>query len=397
MQLCVGTLPGKKESTEKNQSSMSDIRVEKSQVDLTAEWILNSGIQSDKGGFFAWYNLQDKSYSYLYSEITGYGITALLFLYKILGEKTIIDKAEQAADWIIKSSMHSCGGIKTRLYEEDEKADKRYSFTGENIFSFDTGMVLYGVVNLYNLTKKTKYLQISETLADFLIDKMQNQDGSLSPIYDAKTGKRIELEDKWSNQRSGFHAKVSMGLVDLYIIKQNKKYYDAAVKLCEYAIATQETSGRFITDKINKTTHLHPHCYTAEGLWYTGTSLKKSSFVESAKKATKWAFKYMSSSGINELYDPLTKTFGVSQRSDIIAQVLRLGLIFSISHRIDELKSVLLGYQYCGEDLSQKGGFFFSKDSKHVNSWCTMFAIQALANYQHRGLKLEEGMAELLI
>ncbi len=376
---------------------MLDIRVKKNQVDLTAEWILNSSIQSDKGGFFAWYDLQDKRYSYLYSEITGYGITALLFLYKILGEKAIIDKAEQAADWIINSSLHPCGGIKTRLYEDDKKADKWYSFTGEKIFSFDTGMVLYGIVNLYNLTKEKKYLQISENLADFLIDKMQNQDGSLSPIYDAKTGEIIESENKWSNQRSGFHAKVSMGLIDLYIIKQDKKYYDAAVKLCEYAIATQETSGRFITDKINKTTHLHPHCYTAEGLWYTGTSLKISSFVESAKKATEWAFKYMSSSGINELYNPLTKTFNASQRSDIIAQVLRLGLIFSINQKIDELKSVLLEYQYSGEYLGQKGGFLYNKDSQNINSWCTMFAMQALASYQQRDLISEEGKAGLLI
>ena len=80
---------------------MTDIRVEESHVDLAAKWIISSGIQSDEGGFYAWLDLQDKSYSYLYSEITGYGITSLLFLYKIYGEKATLDKAEQAANWII--------------------------------------------------------------------------------------------------------------------------------------------------------------------------------------------------------------------------------------------------------------------------------------------------------
>ena len=376
---------------ERNQSNVSeDIRAGHSDVDLVAKWIISSGIQSGEGGFYAWLDLQNKSYSYLYSEITGYGITSLLFLYKIFGEKATLDKAEQAADWIISKSIHSCGGVKTRLYEDNKKVDKRYCFTGERIFSFDTGIVLYGIINLYKLTRKAKYLQISESLADFLIDKMHQQDGTLSPIYDAKIGETIESEDKWSNQQSGFHAKVSMGLVDLYGIKRNDKYRDVAVKLCEYAVTTQEESGRFITDNTDKTTHLHPHCYAAEGLWYTGTLLKITSFIESANKATVWALENTATNGINELYYPLTKTFSTSQRSDIIAQVLRLGIIFSIGSKTEELKSVLSGYQYSGEDMGQKGGFLYDKESQCVNSWCTMFAMQALASYQHRDIILEK-------
>ncbi len=189
-----------------------------------------------------------------------------------------------------------------------------------------------------------------------------------------------------------------MGLVDLYGIKRNDKYRDAAVKLCEYAVTTQEESGRFITDNTDKTTHLHPHCYAAEGLWYTGTLLKITSFIESANKATVWASENTATNGINELYYPLTKTFSTSQRSDIVAQVLRLGIIFSIGSKTDELKSVLLGYQYSGEDVGQKGGFLYDKESQCVNSWCTMFAMQALASYQHRDIILEkEQLTYLLI
>ncbi len=375
----------------RSQSNVSeDTRVGNSSVDLAAKWIASSGIQSDQGGFFAWFNLQDENYSYLYSEITGYGITSLLFLYKLFGEEAFVDKAKQAAHWITSRSMHPCGGVRTRLFDDDEMADTSYSFTGEKVFSFDTGMVLYGIVNLYKLTGNAEYLQVSETLADFLIDRMQGQDGSLSPVYDAKKGEVLESDDKWSNRRSGFHAKVSMGLADLYRIKRSNKYRDAAVRLCEYAVTTQDESGRFITDNTDKTTHLHPHCYSAEGLWYTGTLLKITSFIESAKKATEWAFANTSANGINELYNPLTKTFNTSQRSDIIAQVLRLGIIFSIGSKIDELKSVLLAYQYSGEDMGQKGGFLYDKESQCVNSWCTMFAMQALASCQHRNLIFEE-------
>lgn len=374
-----------------------EIKSKKDPIDLAAQWILKSGIQSDGGGFYAWYDLKAAAPSYLYSEITGYGITALLFLYRLLKEELFMEQAIKAGDWIIEYAMHPCGGVKTRLYNDDDKADKTYSFSGENIFSFDTGMVLYGMVNIYKQTKDKKFLDVSKRLAKFLTEKMQNIDGSLSPIYNAKTDKIIESYDKWSNQRGGFHAKVSLGLVGLFELTRDKSYSDAAVKLCEYAVATQEDSGRFITDRITKTTHLHPHCYAAEGLLYTGAVLGIPSFIESSRRATEWAYKGVTSNGINELYDPATKAFNNFQRSDIIAQLLRLGLVFSVGDKTDCLKSVLLKYQYNGEKSHQNGGLLFSRKVAHINSWCTMFAIQALAFYSHRSLISEDMQIEFFI
>jgi len=307
---------------------------------LASQWLSTSGIQSESGGFYAWYSLNEKTYSYIYSEITGYAITTLLFLYNIFKDNGLIRNAEMAADWIIESSMHPCGGVRTRLYKDDDSADTLYSFSGDKIFSFDTGMVLYGMVNLCKLTRNSRCLQASEMLAKFLIDKMQNKDGSLSAIYDPKTDQIIGSLDKWSSQPGGFHAKVSLGLVDLFEITQNDKYRDAAIKLCEYAISTQEESGRFVTDKASQTTHMHPHCYAAEGLLYTGASFGITEFVESAGRATAWAFENVSSEGINGLYDPSTGRFNDVQRCDILAQVLRLGILFSFNYKIDTLQSI---------------------------------------------------------
>ena len=111
------------------------------------------------GGFYSWYSIKDRNYPYLYSEITGYGITTLLFLHKLNNDDTLIEKAKQAADWIIESAMHECGGVGTRLYKDNNLSDEAYSFEGEHIFSFDTGMVLYGMTNLYKSTEDERYLE----------------------------------------------------------------------------------------------------------------------------------------------------------------------------------------------------------------------------------------------
>ncbi|NQT96046.1 MAG: glycoside hydrolase family 88 protein [Candidatus Omnitrophica bacterium] len=346
---------------------------------LCKDWILNSGIQSEIGGFYSWYDLERKTYSYLYSEITGYGITTLLLLNSLYNKKLYVDRAEKAAAWIIKSAMHDCGGVRTRLYKDDKKADIGYSFSGARIFSFDTGIVLYGMANLYRVTDKKKYLNAALRLADFLLDKMQKEDGSLAPIYDANIDEVIEPSDKWSNQSGAFHAKVALGLVDLFKLTEDKRYKEAAIRLCEYAVSTQDKSGRFITNRAAKTTHIHPHSYATEGLWYTGTVFNIPGFISSAKKATEWTFVHVFSSGISELYEPSTERFNDFQRSDILAQALRLGIIFSFKNKIGLLKSALLKYQLVESSSAQKGGFLYSKEDKHVNSWCSMFAFQALA------------------
>ena len=373
-------------------------QTEESLFDLAKQWLLHSGIQSNGGGFYAWYDLDNRKYSYLYSEITGYGISTLLFLYSICKDAEFIERARQAADWIISSSLYPCGGIKTRLYQNDNRADKTYSFSGQNIFSFDTGMVLYGMINLYKVTGDERFLDISNILAHFLLDNMQNKDGSLSPIFNLNAGTGFgPLNSKWSNQSGAFHAKVCLGLVELFMVTKIRKYRNAAIKLCEYALSIQEDSGRFVTNSMSGTTNLHPHCYAAEGLLYTGTSFNIASFIKSARKATQWAFKHITSRGVNELYDPSIGTFNQVQRSDVLAQVLRLGLIFSLDYKIDDLLSVLLEYQYLGEVASQKGGFLFNKDKQDANSWCSMFAIQALAFYQDRALISKDLKVNLLI
>ncbi|MFC1808427.1 hypothetical protein ACFL0T_08720 [Candidatus Omnitrophota bacterium] len=359
-----------------------------SSVQAVFDWIKESGIQSKSGGFYAWHDLNEKKYSYIYPEITGYGITTLLYLYSISRDKILLKNAKRAGTWIIKKALHPCGGVRTRLFENDKEANELYSFSGEKIFSFDTGMVLYGMVNLYKITNDKNFLKASERMAQFLVGKMQTGDGSLHAIYDSKKHLYLNSYDKWSTQPGGFHAKAAMGLCDLFHITLKQEYKDAAIRLCEFALTTQGPSGRFITCKQTKTTNLHPHCYTAEGLVYTGSAFGIDVFIKSAQSATKWAFKNISSEGIDELYDPSIDSFNGFQRCDVIAQLLRLGIIFSLQDKIDFLSKLLKSYQYFWREKKQNGGFLYSKTGADINSWCSMFALQAmvLADSQSKGV-----------
>ena len=59
----------------------------KNAVKKTTDWVLYSGIQNTEGGlskiggFNSWFDTEKKNYRYIYSEITGYGLTTLAYLY----------------------------------------------------------------------------------------------------------------------------------------------------------------------------------------------------------------------------------------------------------------------------------------------------------------------------
>ncbi len=97
------------------------------------------------------------------------------------------------------------------------------------------------------------------------------------------------------------------------------------------------------------------------------------------------------------MYRLSIKDFNDLQRVDILAQAMRLGLIFNCKEKIEGLQRTLLSYQYLGAKSGQYGGFFYTKDSCHINSWCTMFSLQALAIDNNNSLVSESRSIDLLI
>ena len=79
------------------------IPLESDRILKVAEWLVNSGIQAENGGYYAWFNSTEARYSFLYSEITGYAITSLLFLNKLFRDEHYLLSAKKAANWIIKN------------------------------------------------------------------------------------------------------------------------------------------------------------------------------------------------------------------------------------------------------------------------------------------------------
>ena len=219
--------------------------------------------------------------------------------------------------------------------------------------------------------------------------------GGFYPVLDLETGQIIESDEEWSLCSGGYHTKVAIGLINLYDLTGNKKYKQAAVKACDFALTFQQPDGRFITFPSEGGTNSHPHSYTAEGLWVVGTVLGREDYLDASAKATQWLLDWQSPEGIIPRHfhnnEPL-----YNERVDVLSQTLRLAAIHTGENRLpltlemrgklDKLVQIILRNQATSPDERIDGGFHFGRLSDgapvpHINVWVTAFAIQGLGLY----------------
>lgn len=353
------------------------------------EWLLNSGIQNmnrlHKGGFNAWYDTITKQYPFVYSEITGYGISTLLYLNEVQSNPELVERACLAANWLKKTAYIENKSVVCRFYYAAEESEPR-------LCTFDAGMCLKALVSLYRQTRKKTYLKFSQKIADWLIQDMQKEDGSFYARYLLDEGRLIDNENQWSAQSGSFHAKVAIGLLHLGFLTTHPVYIESADKICKWALQMQQKNGRFITNTKDGSTFLQPHCYSIEGILCGGVFLRKREYLDSAVNGIKWIMSHQLPNGSFPTYfTQSTGKFSSKESADMSAQVVRLMFILSqLGELTLNMKSVekavkrLFDFQ-CIKEKSKKihGGFlagpaWFQSDYKpHVNSWVTMFVLQA--------------------
>ncbi len=209
---------------EKKLDRLKKIHIKKN-INLALDWLTKSGIQNNNkkkirefGAFNAWFDPKSKKYSYMYSEITGYLITSMVYHYKVTRKKIFLKSAINAADWLINNAQDKEGGFKCLFLINK---NLKYTTKETRSYSFDNGVIINGLVNLYNITKIKKYLYAAEKTVNFLILNCLKKNSEVRPVYDLSKKKFILNTKEWSLVPGSYHTKISMGILNLY--KTTKK------------------------------------------------------------------------------------------------------------------------------------------------------------------------------
>jgi uncharacterized protein YyaL (SSP411 family) len=245
-------------------------------------WLLKSGIQDNsedltyRGGINAWYDVRDRRYPFIYSEITGYAVTACLFYHRLSGGPEYLRAARMAADWLTRHADPSCGLVPTRLNHSSFNLPYYSSY----VFTFDEWIIAYSLACMAEVSGESSYLKKAIQIADFLLEKTVREDGFFYPMFNIVDSTAVTPNDTWSWQAGSFHAKALLGLKKLENLTGSGLYRAFALKILTRTLKAQQTNGRFISRMTDGSTHLHPYLYTLEGLLCFGLSEDNHTCIE---------------------------------------------------------------------------------------------------------------------
>jgi hypothetical protein len=351
-------------------------------------WLLYSDIRlrdgPDKGGMYGWKNLNPNSYPFIYNEIVGYSITAFTWIHTELGEIAALKAAYDASEWIIKN-MEIYGNL-LPAGRIEKNSFKQKGELSNLIYAFDNGMIMVGLLNLFNYTGMPELLRRADSIAQGIVDRFYDGskliavlDGKFQPIDNS-----WYVDVKWSMVPGAYHCKLALGLLELADITNNDTYRKISHSLCDFFGKLQTSDGRFINKDQSETTYLHPHLYACEGLIYSGLKDSVEDYNNRGLSGVKWAIETMLGNGGILPRSTLEKNI---EQSDCLSQLLRLVILCrprlleyykksSLDKLINMLHLRLLDFDIpFGID---RGGMKYQLNLESACSWCTMFSMQAL-------------------
>jgi uncharacterized protein YyaL (SSP411 family) len=128
-----------------------------------------------------------------------------LYIYFKLGEPEALQAAKNSANWIVKNVRNSSSSSSSYLLPAGSIETDNFNQKGDlsnQIYAFDNGMVIIGLLNLYKAINDINLLKYAEKMAKSLIERFF--DGSkliavLDRLYRPITNNTSNLNDDSSN------------------------------------------------------------------------------------------------------------------------------------------------------------------------------------------------------
>jgi len=335
-------------------------------LDLAGAWLLNSGIQEPNGGFARYYLADTHENRAISTEITGYAISALLYLYSLTREERYLDAALRAGRFLRRTwNARLC--LFPFEYAEGE--------TGRDGFAyfFDSGIILRGLLRLWRVTGAGEWIEAAQACGRSMRRDFAAGDSEYHPILRLPGKEPTPRSPHWSRMPGCYQLKAALGWLDLHKDTGESDYLNWYEDLLAASLRTQESflpgaAGDAVMDR------LHAYCYFLEGI------LPRVERPEVAAALT---------DGIAKVAAQTSALGPRFVRSDVCAQLLRLQLLagHAGAGAIDRLAALSLvenieAFQLSSPDLRIHGGFLFARRGgqlqPHVNPVSTAFGLQAL-------------------
>ena len=229
------------------------------------DWLCVAQDIKPDGGISRGYNILSRKWGALYPETTGYIIPTFFDYFHTTVKSVYRQRALRMADWEISVQMEN-GAFQSGDLD----------LLPQKPAVFNTGQVLFGLVNAYKETKDDKYKSAAVKAADWLIEAQDN-DGAW----------RTDLSTLTNNPVHLYNTRTAWGLLKVHSITLNETYLNAAVQNMDWALRQQLDNGWFSDNVFNVSEDplTHTIAYAVEGILECGVYLDNKVYINSAVKS----------------------------------------------------------------------------------------------------------------
>jgi hypothetical protein len=314
-------------------------------------WFLRSGIQEPSGGVARYFHSDTNRNAAVSTEITGYAVSALVFLHSRTGDSSFLDAAQRAARYLTNDAWNA--------------ASHTFPFEpgSPHAYFFDVGIIARGLSAAARATgDETFQARAKDAALSLAFDFMG--DGVFHPVIGLPEKQPLEYEPRWSRSPGCYQLKSALAWLESDD-SEGRRLFDAALA---YSLATHQAFLSEDWPREKMMDRLHAYCYFLEALLFATSRAD-------ATSALLW--------GIDRVATLLREIAPEFERSDVCAQLLRVRLI---AHRNGSLP---LDHAAASEEASraaayhhESGGYWFGR--KHgemlpfLNPVSTAFCMQAL-------------------
>lgn len=306
------------------------------------------------------------------TEITGYAVSALIYLHATTGEAAYREAAMGAARFLARDAW-------------DEQAHTfPFELKSNLVYFFDVGIIARGLLATGAEEFRDRAQEAALSMAfDFI------GEGAFHPIVTLPDKQPLAYEPRWSRSPGCYQLKSATAWLALGD-EDAARMFETALKS---ALATHESFLPGDADPERVMDRLHPYCYFLEALLYVADRPECAAVL---------------ASGIERVAVLLREISPRFERSDVCAQLLRvrltahhLGAVPVDETAAGEEAERVAGYQAQSEDARLDGGFWFGRRGgemlPYMNPVSTAFALQALDLWErHRAGKWSFELAQLI-
>lgn len=334
------------------------------QISRAGEWFLRSGIQQPNGGLARYYNADLERNQPISTEITGYGISALVFLHLLTGDERYLEQAIAAAQFLARTAWDRTS--QTMPFEIDPPV-----FT----YFFDCGIIVRGLLSAWRATGTDEFLGAAAALGKSMAIDFASPDG-FHPILSLPR-KCAAARDplRWSRSSGCYQLKAAMAWFELAEATGDTQFYEPYERVLANSLETWTSFLPGHVERPRVMDRLHAFLYFLEGLL---------PLASERRCATELC------AGIRSVAQHLREIAPEFERSDVCAQLLRIRLyadragVVPLDRDAAQFEADRLAlFQTDSTDPRIDGGFCFGRTadkwSPHVSPVSTAFALQALA------------------